>query len=114
MRRHEISVVWLNTMISLNNVVKVGHWLTALFLIFVFTTASAQKSNTVTGNFSAATFESFVKSIEEQTNFKFYYDHLQTDSLSITVNASNDSISKVLDLAFTGTPLHYSVYGNNV
>ncbi|MEJ0033463.1 MAG: carboxypeptidase-like regulatory domain-containing protein [Bacteroidota bacterium] len=101
-------------MISLNNVVKVGHWLTALFLVLVVTSASAQKSNTVTGSFSAATFESFVKTIEQQTNFKFYYDHLQTDSLSITVSASNDSIGNVLDIAFSGTPLHYSVYGNNV
>ena len=114
MTRHETSVVWYNTMISLNNGVKVGHWLAALFLLLVVTSASAQKSKTITGNFSAATFQEFVKSIEQQTNYRFYYDHFQTDSLSINVNASNDSIGRVLDLAFTGTPLRYSIYDNDV
>lgn len=114
MTRFETLAAWYNTMINLNKGVRVGRWLTALFLLLLVFPASAQKSNTVTGSFSSASFDSFVKSIEQQTNFKFYYDHLQTDSLSINVNANNDPVEKVLDQALTGTPLHYSIYGSDV
>lgn len=100
-------------MINLGSKMKFGHWLPTLFLLLAFTTVSAQKGNTISGNFTG-TFDALVKGIEQQTSYKIFYDHFQTDSITINVNASNDPVEKVLDAAFLGTELHYSVYGTTV
>lgn len=90
-----------------------GRCLIALILVFATSSAFAQQRN-ISGNFSNATFESLVKSIEQQTPYRFYYNHLHTDSITVNVDANNEPVDKVLEKAFTGTPLHYSIYGNNV
>ncbi len=101
-------------MITSNKTIKSCHWVIAALLLFATTFAFAQQRNTVTGNFSNSTFDNLVNSIEQQTSFRFFYNHLQTDSIVVNVNANNDPLEKVLDQAFNGTELHYSVYGTDV
>jgi hypothetical protein len=93
---------------------KFGHWLAAVLTLVAITSAVAQQRNMVTVNLSGGSFNDLVKSIEQQTPFHFYYAPTQTDSITVTVNASNERLEKVLDQALAGTPLHYSIYGNDV
>jgi hypothetical protein len=100
-------------MINLISGMKIGRY--AVFIFVLTATCSfAQKGKTITGNFSNSTFDAFAKSVEQQTNYKFFYDHNWTDSLVINVNANNDPVEKVLEQVFAGTELHYSIYNGDV
>lgn len=93
---------------------KVGHWLAIVLVLVAITSGVAQQRNTISGNFSSVSFDDFVRSIEQQSSWRFYYTHSQTDSLVVNVNVSNETLEKTLDQAFAGTELHYSIYGNDV
>jgi hypothetical protein len=101
-------------MIRLNKPTSFGHWIFAVVLVLATTSLFAQQRNSISVNLSGSTFETLVKNIEQQSAFRFFYNHIQTDSIVVNVNASNETVEKVLEQAFAGTPLHFSVYQNNV
>jgi hypothetical protein len=84
------------------------------FLAFISGTAIAQKMPRVSGNFSAITFSDFVKAIEEQSDYHFYYNNLWTDSLTITLSADNKDLDQVIQEALSTTDLHFTIYKNAV
>lgn len=97
-----------------NKPARVSYWIVATALLFATTIAYAQQAKTISVSLRDATFADLVKSIEQQTPYRFFYNHLQTDSVVINVGAANETLEKVLDQAFTGSELHYSVYSNDV
>lgn len=70
--------------------------------------SSAQLSDTVNGNFSAASVKSLFSLIKEKTNLSFVYDSKSIDdeavihiqSRTVTVAALLDSLSRKMDLSF--------------
>lgn len=87
---------------------------TSAFVAFVFlcTTVKAQK-NSITLDVKQVKFQEFVNVVEKQTNYFFYYNHLDTDSLIITVSANNSSLSDLLKIVFNNTELNFTISNNN-
>src|SRR6476660_6073963 len=84
--------------------------LTVLFFL-IYTGLSAQeKSDTlVTGDFKEIKIEQFVRELETQTGFHFYYISNQFDSLKINLSVKEQPLKKVLELAFDNTSFHFSI-----
>ncbi len=75
--------------------------------------AQQEHDNLITGNFQNATFNEFVKKVEVQTDFHFYYEAAQFDSLAITLSVKEAHLPSVLDRVFANTNWHYVVDKNN-
>lgn len=75
--------------------------------------AQQEHDNLITANFQNATFNEFVKKVEVQTDFHFYYEAAQFDSLAITLSVKEAHLPSVLDRVFTNTNWHYMVDKNN-
>ena len=93
---------------------KFGFYFSTFLLFFISPTVFGQEGKTVSGEFNSLPFEQFANRIEQQTGYHFLYKKEWTDSLSITLNVTNEKIEKVLDLAFTGSDIHYSIFENNI
>lgn len=83
-----------------------------LFTLLSFS-AKAQNANTITVDVKQATFQEFVQIVEKQSNYFFYFNHLDTDSIRITVTANNSSLAEVLKTAFENTELYFTITSNN-
>ncbi|MER2997785.1 TonB-dependent receptor [Pontibacter populi] len=87
-----------------------------LFLLVLFFSSAivagfAQQATDplVTGNYSNAAFSHFVKDLEAQTKFTFYYDVAVTDSVTIDIQATAQPLSQVLTQALQGTELRFAI-----
>ncbi|HEY4155296.1 MAG TPA: carboxypeptidase-like regulatory domain-containing protein [Puia sp.] len=82
-----------------------------LFLQACLFPAAAQKNaqNLISGNFQNLTIEQFTQELESQTGYYFYYDDSLFDSLRVTLSASREPLSKVLEKAFAGTDFNYAI-----
>ena len=77
--------------------------------------AQIERDNLITANFKDATFNEFVKKVEEQTGFHFYYDVSQFDSMAITLSVKDAHLPSVLDRVFANTNWKYTIdKANNV
>lgn len=87
----------------------------SFILLFTTKDASAQVAgnNLVTGNFNEAGFNEFVKKIELQTTFQFYYEPVQFDSIAITISVNKAYLPSVLDKVFSNTDWHYTIDKEN-
>ncbi len=55
----------------------------------------------------------FVTQLEKQSAFRFFYDPSKTDSISITIIAKQQPLVSILNQAFAGTNLYYSIDGQD-
>ncbi|HCW07937.1 MAG TPA: TonB-dependent receptor, partial [Cytophagales bacterium] len=84
-------------------------------LFFVgYVLAQEQKQNLISANLSNASFEDFVRVVETQTEFHFFFDHRSTDSLRINLVSTNEPLPIVLKQIFEGTRFLFSVYQNSI
>src|SRR5881394_2170585 len=84
--------------------------LAVLFSLFYTGLSAQEKTDTlVTGDFKEMKIEQFVRELEAQTGFHFFYISNQFDSLQITVSAKEQPLKKVLELAFANTSFHFSI-----
>lgn len=97
------------------NMKKVANLIVTFIVLFTATTAFAQESGNdlVSGSFHEATFSDFVQKVEAQTNYHFFYDASQFDSISITISVSKAHLASVLDKVFSNTPWHYIIDKEN-
>jgi len=58
------------------------------------------------------TIAALVHELESQTNYYFYYDAAQFDSLYISLSVKDLPLEKVLDLALANTDYHYAILDN--
>ena len=82
------------------------------FSILSAVTTKAQETQAVTLNLQKASFKQFVTVVEKQTNFYFYFNTVDTDSLQVTIAVNNESISNVLQQIFKETDLQFSITAN--
>src|SRR5215831_15480940 len=81
-----------------------------LFCFFYADLSAQEKTDTlVTGDFKEMKIEQFVRALEAQTGFHFYYISNQFDSLQINVSVKEQPLKKVLELAFANTSFHFSI-----
>ena len=83
------------------------------WLLFISFTAGAQEKNLITGDFQSMTFEQFVKAVESQSGYHFYYNSSQFDSLSVNISVHNKPLGAVLDQIFLQTDFHYAIDQQN-
>jgi hypothetical protein len=69
----------------------------------------AQDHHTVTRDFRGYHFDQFIRELSSISNFHFYYDPAETDSIVIQIDAHDLSVSRLMDSAFVSAGLHYSV-----
>ena len=76
--------------------------------------ANAQDKN-ISGEFYNIKFPDFVKRVEANTPWHFYYDEAQLDSFTVNTKLSDQSLTESLKQIFDGTGFQFSVDGlNNV
>ncbi|MBC5994662.1 TonB-dependent receptor [Pontibacter cellulosilyticus] len=63
----------------------------------------------VTGNYSNASFKSFVQDLEAKTAYTFYFDPAAVDSITVDFSVNAKSLSQVLNQALQGTNLHFAI-----
>lgn len=87
-----------------------------LSLLFTIHFASAQQTanKTISVNFQQATIQTVVADIESKSGLYFYYDAAQFDSVRVTLQATDKTVSNILDLTFRGTDFSYAINGKQV
>lgn len=56
-----------------------------------------------------------IKQIEEQTDYLFVYNHDKVNlNNTVTIQANNETVAKVLNQMFAGTDIIYAMQGNNI
>jgi len=84
--------------------------LTVLSSFFYARLCAQEKTDTlVTGDFKEMKIEQFVRELEGQTGFHFYYISNQFDSVQINLSVKEEPLKKVLELAFVNTSFHFSI-----
>ena len=80
-----------------------------------FCSLYAQDNNDrlISGDFKQLKIEPFVRALEAQTGFHFYYDPAELDSVEINISVKDHPLEKVLALAFSSTNYHYSIDQHN-
>lgn len=78
-----------------------------------FSYAQKTERNLISGNFDNLPFGRFVKSIEAETSYHFYFDSTAVDSLSVTIQVQEKPLNFVLEQALKGTKLHFVIDTEN-
>jgi hypothetical protein len=86
-------------------------YLASFCFLFFLQAVSAQQNNTklFSVNFQQATIEQFVNEIESKSSYHFFYDHMQFDSLRVTLQVTDKPLETILDLAFKKTAFVYAI-----
>ncbi|MEO8713213.1 MAG: carboxypeptidase-like regulatory domain-containing protein, partial [Parafilimonas sp.] len=84
-------------------------------LIIIFCSACIHASSQTLFNVDADSmrFDYFVRLIESNSNYFFYYDTMQTDKLSVTIHAKTQPLESILSAIFTNTDLRFAIDDNN-
>jgi hypothetical protein len=69
----------------------------------------AQGDKKITINVTDVSLLKFVEEIERSTNYRFYFDPVETDSLLITVKADNATLDQVMQTALQQSVFQYAV-----
>ncbi|WP_028297153.1 TonB-dependent receptor [Olivibacter sitiensis] len=80
--------------------------------IFFFCNKSFAQDNLISLSLSDASFKEFINQIEKQSNYKFYYDNTQTDSVLIDLNVEKGRLEDVLDKVLTLHNLFFAIDGH--
>ncbi|MBN8577096.1 MAG: TonB-dependent receptor [Cytophagales bacterium] len=63
----------------------------------------------ISGSFINQKFSTFVTSVEQQSNFRFYFNPSQVDSLVVNLTANRNSLAEILTEIFKNTELKYVI-----
>jgi TonB dependent receptor-like, beta-barrel/CarboxypepD_reg-like domain/TonB-dependent Receptor Plug Domain len=82
-----------------------------LFLLLANQEGFAQQNNQqlITGDFHQLTFEQFAQQVEAQTDYHFYFDTAQVDSIIVNFSLTGAHLQAVLDQLFRNTTLQYAI-----
>jgi hypothetical protein len=92
---------------------RIGRLLSLFILLILHFTLSAQ--NKISLSASNVPFIEFVKSVEETTSYQFYFNPKWTDSLSVSVTATDGNLKEILQDILKATDLSFAItQGNKV
>ena len=86
-------------------------YLLSFCFLFLLKTALAQQNTNklISVSFQQATVMQFVNDIESKSNYHFFYDPGQMDSLRVTLQLSDKPVETILDQAFKNTDYHFGI-----
>jgi len=84
-------------------------------IIFSLSTLSlsAQDDKAISAEFKNLKFEEFVNQIEKSTDYRFYYNKIWTDSLTVNLSVLRKTVPEILDEIFLGTELRHAIDNNH-
>jgi hypothetical protein len=86
------------------------------FATFLFS-AEVQGQNKAIGlitvNFDSIKIDGFVKQLESQTGYTYYYNDHDFDSITFSLNVKDQSLQNILTQAFANKDLFFSIDANN-
>jgi len=87
----------------------------SLSFFFYATSVSGQKksSTLITVNFDSLKIDGFVKQLESQTGYTYYYNEKDFDSISFSISAKEQTLEEVLKQAFADKDLFFSIDADN-
>src|SRR5882757_4310467 len=91
-------------------------FLVVLFCLGLFhVSLRAQKNpqNLISGNFKDLSIQDFTKELEQQTTYYFYYDISLFDSIRFTLTVDRETLSTILNRAFSKTEFTWSIGPHN-
>lgn len=89
-------------------------------LFFCFTVfsggafAQQKEAKLISANFQQAIIGQVVADLESKTDYHFFYDAPQFDSLKITLQVTDKPIASILDMAFSNTKYRYAIVNNRI
>ncbi len=82
-------------------------------LVLSFATAFGQQKNLISGNFIEADFDEFIRKIESQTDYRFFYDRHLVDSFTVTIQVKDAFLPSLLARVFEKTDFDFSIDKND-
>ncbi len=87
---------------------------TLIFLCYsLITQAQETKNYLISADFNRASFEQFVKVIEAQTPYHFFYDPSQSDSIIITASVKQVHLNSLLENVLSNYDLRFAIDSKN-
>lgn len=80
-----------------------------LALTLLCSRVDAQQGDLISGAFRSSSFDQVVEAIERQSNYRFYYDRRQTDSLTVNIVVAGQPLTAVLDAIFANTAFQFTL-----
>lgn len=71
-----------------------------LLLLSISLTVDAQRRPLIEGEFNATPFEEFIRNLEQQTSYRFYFNPVWTDTIKVTLSVKNQTVEDVLRKTF--------------
>ncbi|HEX8507746.1 MAG TPA: TonB-dependent receptor, partial [Hymenobacter sp.] len=84
-----------------------------VLLLLRLTGHGQQAEQTVSGNFNHLDFEQFVRQVEAQTAYRFFFDPAAVDSLFVTLQVQQQPVRVVLEQALQNTPFRFAIDDEN-
>jgi hypothetical protein len=84
-----------------------------LLLAFCITCLKASSQTLFNIDADSMRFQYFVRTIESNSNYFFYYDTAQVNKLSVTIHAKAQPLESILTTIFTNTGLHFAIDDDN-
>ncbi len=72
-----------------------------------------QAGKTISASYEQTPFEQFVRDIESKTDYHFYYNAAELDSITVTLNVSDKSLPYILQQVFQNTDFRYALDSRN-
>jgi hypothetical protein len=85
-----------------------------IFAFFKLANAQDKEEKLISVDFHSANIQHFADDLQSKTGCRFYYEQAQFDSLKVTLQATNRTLSAVLYMVFDKTDYHFSIVGQNV
>ncbi|HEY9489230.1 MAG TPA: TonB-dependent receptor [Chryseosolibacter sp.] len=85
-----------------------------LFLLLAISaSANAQQRQLISGRFTSISFNQMILEIEDQSNYRFFYDQSATDTVKINIAVENKTLPEILDQVFENTAFYYAIAPDN-
>ncbi|HCQ15248.1 MAG TPA: TonB-dependent receptor, partial [Cryomorphaceae bacterium] len=86
---------------------------TLLLPLLLTFTVKAQNEPRISGSYTNTPFAEWVKDVEAQSPYHFFYKTELTDTLSVTLTATQNTLPELLDRLFANREFHYAIDGQN-
>ncbi|MBO0947798.1 TonB-dependent receptor [Fibrella forsythiae] len=92
-----------------------------LYCLFFFVLSSCvvqlsygqTRNTTISGSFNALSFKQFAEAIEARTDYRFYFNPTDVDSLQVQLQVTDQPLISLLTRVFEGTPLRFAIDARN-